>query len=1329
MAQKTETANAVVTMDGTSAKQELDKINAKLKDLRAEKKKFEDSGALNGFKNVEKEIAGLTSAQRQLKNQTFDVNQVMKNLNNTSLKDLEKAYRLLSNEIKRSEQNAEGLENKIKQSKAIKNEINTLKSHYNDLGNSQESFFSKASNGFNKYAGVVAGASATFAGMVLAGKAMVKEFETFEDASANLSSLTGLKGDDLKFMEDAAKQMSVSSKEGVKFTQSADQILKGMTVIGSVKSELLKDKDALRQVTEEGLILAAAAKMETGPALESLGNIMNQFNAPASESSRYINVLAAGSKEGAAEISMLSESFVKAGTVLKMANIPIEQSTAIFETLADKGLKGADAGTALRGVMLKLQSGADEYNPKVVGLSKALENLANANLSVEERTKMFGQEGVVAGSILIDNRQRVADLTKAVTGTSTAYEMARTNTSTHSATMAQATNQFKLQAIELGQRLAPVMTFSTNVGTKFLKLLMNFPTIVKENRGLFIALGVALIALNAAKIKSLALSALEYLSLQKGIGATIKYELAMAKLIFMEEYHRISMLKGAAATNIFTVASNALKAAWATNPFGIAIVALGVLAGAFSALSSKTNDSTTRMQKWGDSNAEAYKKLATTEDSLNNLGKTIKDLTISESEHGRALQKSGFQMNENTNFMISSNAEKELQKKKDEERTAALDAYNQIAEANNLLTIAESDSLETLNQKMAANLFLMESRITTGIIENEIEEALVEKRKLEKTIASGAADGAETTVKEAIGVLNKRIEALRAEAKGYKDVQGNIEEAIKKQQEARRKAEEDRKKAEEDKGSSGSSGSGASKEKEKGAYEKLNEEISKLTQEYQNLITQQNSGIAIDANTLTATEKQIIAKKEQKKAIDKLIESKIGEAKEGEKEKTQWQKLGEEINTYNDQLMELITRRQKGEKVSEQEIERIANEIKLRTTAQKAIQDTSKELTTMISVYDKIMGRVNIANEAMNKEIMDGEQALLDNLNKGTFVLKDIEAERLRIKEEAEEKAYAKQLDLLQKSLLVYELSADERKKIESQIFDIKNKMMDKDFKKFVSNEEKKKKAEDKRRELIRKGEEILINSVGTLITNSLEAKKNEELATIDETTENKKAKLEAEKASGLITEAEYKQKLAVIEKDALAEKLEVEQKAKLWQIAADMAVGIAKAVAESPYTLGAPASTIILAEGLAQAAIVAISPQFRDGNTPDTVPVMGASDGVTYDAVPGGSAKTGFYNRPTLLVSEDARNGKIGEMVISSRDLENKAVMQHARAIAAISSGQYRNGNTPSTVVASDNSNLERLLTQLVENTSNSYNFRDLDDTLIKVQKKKAFEKTQFKG
>jgi len=270
-------------------------------------------------------------------------------------------------------------------------------------------------NAMKKVGGMVAGAFA-FTQVIQGIKKFISVNAEFGQSIANLSAITGATGKDLEFYREQAIALGKAS------TLSASDVAKGFELMGSANPDLLKSKEAIT--------LAEASGLDLPTATQALSKALNQFNLPASEAGKAINVLAAGSKAGAEAIPGIADAIKVMGTAANMAGISLEQSVGAVETLAEKGISGAESGTQLRNVILKLQSEADEFNPKVVGLSKALENLGKENLSAAELTKMFGLRNQQAAAILIQNRDKLESYTKAVTGTSVAYEQQKKKTDT-----------------------------------------------------------------------------------------------------------------------------------------------------------------------------------------------------------------------------------------------------------------------------------------------------------------------------------------------------------------------------------------------------------------------------------------------------------------------------------------------------------------------------------------------------------------------------------------------------------------------------------------------------------------------------------------------------------------------------------------------------------------------------------------------------------------------------------------------------------------------------------------------------------------------------------
>jgi TP901 family phage tail tape measure protein len=321
---------------------------------------------------------------------------------------------------------------------------------------------------FSALRGVI---SSTFAPLIAVGaileglRQVVTLVNKFEQSAADLSAITGATGDTLEFLKQKAVEV------GLETTISADATLEAYKLIASAKPELLSNAQALADFTNQTILLTEAMGGELPKVATDLTDIMNQFGAPADQAARFVNALAAGSKEGSAEVDQLAASLVVAGSASKAANIGFEESVGVLEAIAEKGVKGAEAGTAFRNVALKLA--ATDVLPKeaLIRLERAgvnIDKLSDKTLSFSDRLKelkpiqndanalvsVFGLENFAAGQILLSSTERIDALTKAVTDTNVAQEQASVRTATASAQWLRLKNTIQALVQESGGGLS-----------------------------------------------------------------------------------------------------------------------------------------------------------------------------------------------------------------------------------------------------------------------------------------------------------------------------------------------------------------------------------------------------------------------------------------------------------------------------------------------------------------------------------------------------------------------------------------------------------------------------------------------------------------------------------------------------------------------------------------------------------------------------------------------------------------------------------------------------------------------------------------------------------
>ncbi|MBD8106642.1 phage tail tape measure protein [Erwinia persicina] len=292
----------------------------------------------------------------------------------------------------------------------------------------------------------LAGRLAGLAGVGLSLGTIIQSSRQYGQALSDLSAITGATGTQLKALDEAAQQMGRTTE------YSASQAVEALKLMASAKPELLETADGLTRATNSALVLAQAAGSTLPDATKTLALSLNQFGAGANQADRYINVLAAGAKYGASEINDTAAAIKNGGVAAAQAGIGFETLNAAIQVLASREIKGGEAGTALRNVILNLEKGTDKsLKPSVVGLSQALGNLAGKNLSTAQAVKLFGVENLNAASILVDNRSKLDELTKSLTGTQTAHEQAAIRVNNLNGDLMGLTSAFEGLIIKVGQ--------------------------------------------------------------------------------------------------------------------------------------------------------------------------------------------------------------------------------------------------------------------------------------------------------------------------------------------------------------------------------------------------------------------------------------------------------------------------------------------------------------------------------------------------------------------------------------------------------------------------------------------------------------------------------------------------------------------------------------------------------------------------------------------------------------------------------------------------------------------------------------------------------------
>lgn len=304
---------------------------------------------------------------------------------------------------------------------------------------------------------------------------------TFEQAMADLSAITGSVGEELEDLTKTARKVGMESGLGAAESARAFAILAGQIDVPI---------EQLKELQRQTILLAQAGALPLEDAANAVAGTINQFGYEASEASRVVNVLAAGSRAGGSEVVDLAESFKVTGAAAHSAGVALEETAAALEILAQNNTKGAEAGTAMRNMLIAMQTklGIDISKTGFAGGLDIIRHKLNTMSSETERAtflaKSFGRENIVAAQYLLENADAVRAMTAEVTGTNSALEQAEIRNETWAHKMEVARAKMDEMLISLGNVTGSILPMGAIVGEQIGKFAMLTPLIVQAGNAI-----------------------------------------------------------------------------------------------------------------------------------------------------------------------------------------------------------------------------------------------------------------------------------------------------------------------------------------------------------------------------------------------------------------------------------------------------------------------------------------------------------------------------------------------------------------------------------------------------------------------------------------------------------------------------------------------------------------------------------------------------------------------------------------------------------------------------------------------------------------------------
>ena len=392
--------------------------------------------------------------------------------------------------------------------------------------------------------------------------------KAFDSSMSNVAALSGATDEELKMLRDTAKEFGATTKFSA--SQAADAL--GYMALAGWDAET--SASALGGVLD----LAAASGMDLAAASDMVTDYMSAFGMEAKDSAYFADLLAYAQGNANTTAQGLGEAFKNSAANMNAAGQDIETTVALLSMMANQGLKGSEAGTALTAVMRDMTAKMDEGAIKIGETSVAVMD-ANGNYrdmtdilkDVEAATNGMGdaeRATALQSTFTSDSIKGLNLILNAGVSEAAKFEEQLRNSSGAASEMSKIMNDnlngdltnlgSKLEGVQIAiyEKFEPAL----RDGVKVLDDLLDAINFVVDHSTEFIA------ALGA---------------MAAGVAAYVAYTTALK--VMTEGWRSLTIV-----TKAQTAAQWLLNAAMSANPIGLVIAAIAALVAAFVILWNKS---------------------------------------------------------------------------------------------------------------------------------------------------------------------------------------------------------------------------------------------------------------------------------------------------------------------------------------------------------------------------------------------------------------------------------------------------------------------------------------------------------------------------------------------------------------------------------------------------------------------------------------------------------------------------------------------------------------------------------------------------------------------
>ena len=202
---------------------------------------------------------------------------------------------------------------------------------------------------------VISGAAVT--GLIAVGKASISTGKQFDNAMSTVAATMGKTVDEIQDLRDFAQEM------GSKTAFSATEAAEALNYMALAGYDANKSMEMLPNV----LSLAAAGEMDLARASDMITDAESALKLETGEAAMMVDQMAKAASSSNTSVEQLGDAMLTIGGTATLMSGGTDRLATVLGILADNGIKGSEAGTHLRNMLLKLSSptkeGAEAIDP------------------------------------------------------------------------------------------------------------------------------------------------------------------------------------------------------------------------------------------------------------------------------------------------------------------------------------------------------------------------------------------------------------------------------------------------------------------------------------------------------------------------------------------------------------------------------------------------------------------------------------------------------------------------------------------------------------------------------------------------------------------------------------------------------------------------------------------------------------------------------------------------------------------------------------------------------------------------------------------------------